>query len=111
MSLRVRRKIFHRGCSAATLDLHPVAADRNPLPRRRGAKSRHHAPTGQTMASEPEDFTTMSDPDFLAERRRVRDQLEHLPGQSVDHARLAALRAAMDEEFDRRARAAWSAAD
>ena len=45
----------------------------------------------------------MSDPDFLAERRRVREQLEHLPGQSLDRARLATLRAAMDEEFDRRA--------
>jgi len=62
------------------------------------------------MATEPPEFTTMSDPDFLAERRRVREQLEHLPGQSLDRARLATLRAAMDEEFDRRARAAWSTA-
>jgi len=61
------------------------------------------------MASEPPDFTTMSDPDFLAERRRVREQLEHVPAQSPDRARLAALHAVMDEEFDRRARAAWSA--
>ena len=68
-----------------------------------------HRP-GQTMESEPADFTTMSDPDFLAERRRVREQLEHMPGQSVEHARLVTLRAAMDEEFDRRARAAWSTA-
>jgi hypothetical protein len=63
------------------------------------------------MPSEPLDFTTMNDPDFLAERRRVREQLEHVPGQSADQARLTALHDAMDEEFDRRARAAWSGAD
>jgi hypothetical protein len=62
------------------------------------------------MASEPPDFTTMSDPDFLAERRRVREQLEQVPSQAADRTRLAALHAAMDQEFDRRARAAWSAA-
>lgn len=62
------------------------------------------------MASEPPDFTTMSDPDFLAERRRVREQLERVPRQSADRVRLAALDAAMDEEFDRRARAAWTTA-
>jgi hypothetical protein len=60
------------------------------------------------MASEPADFTTLSDPDFLAERRRVREQLEHVPDQSPDRARLATLRAALDQEFDRRTRAAWS---
>jgi hypothetical protein len=63
------------------------------------------------MATNPLDFTTMSDPDFLAERKRIREQLEHTPGQSPDRGRLATLRAAMDEEFDRRARAAWSTAD
>jgi hypothetical protein len=69
-----------------------------------------HRP-GQTMESEPADFTTMSDPDFLAERRRVREKVEQMPGQSVERARLVTLRDAMDEEFDRRARAAWSTAD
>jgi hypothetical protein len=60
---------------------------------------------GLTMTSEPHDFTGMSDPEFLAERRRVREQLEHLPKQSAYRTGLAA----MDEEFNRRARAAWSA--
>jgi hypothetical protein len=68
-----------------------------------------HQP-GQTMASEPPDFTTMSDPEFLAERRRVREQFERALDQSADWTRLAALQAALDEEFIRRARAAWSAA-
>jgi hypothetical protein len=63
------------------------------------------------MPNEPPAFSTMTDPDFLDERRRVREQLEHVPDQSADRARLAALRDAMDEEFDRRARAAWSTAD
>ena len=62
------------------------------------------------MATEPPDFATMSDPDFLAERRRVREQLERLPGESPDRARLAWRCQAMDDEFDRRARAAWSTA-
>jgi hypothetical protein len=60
------------------------------------------------MASEPPDYTTMSDPEFLAERRRIREQLAHAPGESATRLRLAALHAALDEEFDRRARAAWS---
>ena len=62
------------------------------------------------MTTEPPDFSTMTDPDFLAERRRVREQLEDLPDQSPDRARLARLYTAMDVEFDRRARAAWSTA-
>jgi hypothetical protein len=66
---------------------------------------------GQIMASELPDFSTMNDPDFLTERRRVREQLEHdVPAQSADRAGLAALHDAMNEEFIRRARAAWSAA-
>lgn len=47
-----------------------------------------------------EDFTTLSDPDFLAERRRVRETIEALT------ERLAGL----DDEFIRRASAAWAAA-
>ena len=44
-----------------------------------------------------EDFSAMDDPDFLAERRRVRETIEALT------ERLATL----DEEFIRRAAAKW----
>ena len=46
-----------------------------------------------------EDFTALSDPDFLAERRWVRETIEALT------ERLARL----DDEFIRRASAAWAA--
>jgi hypothetical protein len=45
-----------------------------------------------------DDFSAMSDPDFLAERRRVREAIEALQ----DRDRLLA------GEFDRRARVAWA---
>ena len=51
-----------------------------------------------------DDFTKMSDPEFLAERRRVREQLEHVPDVSAE---LAALYQRLNDEFDRRASAAW----
>jgi hypothetical protein len=44
------------------------------------------------------DFAAMSDPDFLAERTRVRAELQEL----TERFRL------LNEEFDRRARAAWA---
>jgi hypothetical protein len=44
-----------------------------------------------------DDFSAMSDPDFLAERRRVRETIEAL--QERDRL--------LTEEFDRRARVAW----
>jgi hypothetical protein len=47
-----------------------------------------------------EDFNTMSDPDFLAERRRVRETVEALT------ERLSRL----DDEFIRRASASWQEA-
>jgi hypothetical protein len=47
-----------------------------------------------------EDFSAMSDPDFLAERRRVRETIEALA------ERLAKL----DDEFIRRAGARWQEA-
>jgi hypothetical protein len=46
------------------------------------------------------DFTAMSDPDFLAERTRVREELQEL----------TELFRKLNEEFDRRARAAWARA-
>ena len=44
-----------------------------------------------------QDFSTMSDPDFLAERRRVRETIEALQEQY----------AVLNAEFDRRATAKW----
>lgn len=44
-----------------------------------------------------DNFSTMSDPDFLAERKRVRETIQAL----TERYRL------INEEFDRRARAAW----
>ena len=54
-----------------------------------------------------EDFTKMTDPDFLAERRRVREVLEHTPEHSVSpETKERYLR--LDEEFLRRARISWA---
>jgi len=50
--------------------------------------------------SEGDDFTAMSDPDFLAEYRRARDTLE----AATDRMRK------LTREFDRRARATWTPA-
>jgi hypothetical protein len=60
------------------------------------------------MSEESEDFTAMGDPEFLAERSRVRDELENAPGQAA-RAELAARFQLLDDEFIRRARLAWTA--
>jgi hypothetical protein len=54
-------------------------------------------------------FLTLSDPDFLAERRRVREELEHTPEHEVS-AQLSARYQELDEEFLRRASLAWTQA-
>jgi hypothetical protein len=46
------------------------------------------------------DFAAMSDPDFLSERTRVREELQELTERFQ----------VLNEEFDRRARAAWARA-
>ena len=51
-----------------------------------------------------DDFAMMDDPEFLAERARVREQLEHVPGVSAE---LTELYQRLNDEFDRRASAAW----
>jgi hypothetical protein len=57
------------------------------------------------MSEEDSDFTTMADPEFLAERARVRAQLQYAPeNASTD---LTALYQRLNDEFDRRASAAW----
>ena len=56
-----------------------------------------------------EDVSAMSDPDFLALRRRMREELEHAPGREVG-PELAARCQELDEEFLRRASLAWTQA-
>ncbi len=48
--------------------------------------------------NENDDFARMSDPDFLAERKRVRETIEALQERYQR----------MTVEFDRRARAEWA---
>lgn len=50
------------------------------------------------------DLSQLDDPGFLAERRRVREELEHQPAASAE---LRARYRVLDEEFLRRARIAW----
>jgi hypothetical protein len=51
--------------------------------------------------SSSDEFASMSDPEFLAERRQVREALEAL----AERFRL------FNVEFDRRAQTAWTPAD
>ena len=64
----------------------------------------------QSQSTEQVDFRQLDDPDFLAERRRVREELERAPERSPGQARLAARYAEMSAEFDRRASLAWTGA-
>jgi hypothetical protein len=61
------------------------------------------------MSEEPDDVTAMGDPEFLAERSRVRDELEHTPEQAAS-AELTARYQQLNDEFIRRARVAWTPA-
>jgi hypothetical protein len=63
------------------------------------------ADLGNEMSDE-DDLTTMDDPDFLAERRRVREALEHTPERDARCA-LVDRYWRLNEEFLRRARIAW----
>jgi hypothetical protein len=53
------------------------------------------------MNSDADDLTTMTESDFLAERRRVREALEHTPEKEASIA-LADRYLRLDEEFLRR---------
>jgi hypothetical protein len=55
------------------------------------------------------DFTQLDDLAFIAERRRVREVLEHTPEHAVT-PEMTARYQAMNEEFLRRARLAWTQA-
>jgi hypothetical protein len=50
------------------------------------------------------DLRRLSDPEFLAERRRVREALAHQPEASAE---LSVRYERLNEEFLRRARIAW----
>jgi hypothetical protein len=53
------------------------------------------------------DITAMSDPDFLAERRRAREALAGMSPQDPRYPELDAESDRLDEEFLRRASLAW----
>ena len=57
--------------------------------------------------SSDEDFTQLDDAAFLAERRRVREALQHTPEHEVSVS-LTDLYARLNHEFLRRARLAWT---
>jgi hypothetical protein len=57
-----------------------------------------------------DDFTHLDDLAFIAERRRVREALEYA-SEHVVSPEMTARDQAMNEEFLRRARLAWTQAD
>jgi hypothetical protein len=71
------------------------------------AVERQEAATRGNEMTSDEDFMKMTDPDFLAERRRVRDVLEHTPEHSVS-TEMKERYLRLDEEFLRRARISWA---
>jgi hypothetical protein len=62
------------------------------------------------MIEEDSEFMRMDDPAFLAERRCVRAELERTP-KGAASPELSARYEAINEEFIRRARIAWSGGD
>jgi hypothetical protein len=68
--------------------------------------------TGQSEGgpvSGDDDFSRLDDPEFLAERKRVRETLEHTPEQAVS-PEMTARYQRLNDEFMRRARIAWTPA-
>jgi len=57
--------------------------------------------------SDNDDFSQLDDQAFLAERKRVREELEHTPQHAVS-PELAVRYQLLNAEFDRRAAAAWT---
>ena len=56
-----------------------------------------------------QDLTRLSDPDFIAERARVRTELAHMPDGTADHAALEDRYHALLAELDRRgSHAQWA---
>jgi hypothetical protein len=56
--------------------------------------------------TESDDLSRLDDPEFLAERKRVREALEHQPEAAAE---LSARYQRLNEEFLWRARIAWGA--
>jgi uncharacterized protein HemX len=54
-----------------------------------------------------DDITTMDDPQFIDERRRVREELDRLPAHETGDG-LTARYQKLNDEFLRRARIAWT---
>ena len=66
-------------------------------------------PSSKPMSStEPSEFATLDDPQFLSARARLRQRLEDLPERHVDRARFQLTYDAMTREFDRRASRSWT---
>lgn len=58
-----------------------------------------------------QNLTQLSDPEFIAERARVRIELEHAPGGTADRAALENQYVALLAELDRRSsHAHWATA-
>jgi hypothetical protein len=76
--------------------------------RERQRDTQESQPQGHEM-SDSDDFSKLDDPAFLDERSRVREELERTPQNAVS-PELAIRYEAMNEEFIRRASAAWEAA-
>jgi hypothetical protein len=90
----------------------PGPGFRAPAPGRGCTRDIHEGTSAmpQSQSTEQFDFNQFTDPDFLAERGRVRDELERAPEQSATRVLLAARYDAMNAEFDRRASQAWTGA-
>jgi hypothetical protein len=71
-----------------------------------GGTHQNRNPEDKAMTSD-EDFSQLDDPAFLAERKRVREELERTPAVSEE---MAARYQRLTDEFIRRARAAWAPA-
>jgi hypothetical protein len=56
------------------------------------------------MTNDDQDLKQLNDPEFLAERRRVREALEYQPEATAE---LTARYQELTDEFLRRARIAW----
>lgn len=54
------------------------------------------------------ELSRLDDPEFLAERRRVREELEHRPEAAAE---LSERYQRLNDEFIRRARIAWGGGD
>ena len=97
-------------------DVPALGKDLNTFRRRHGVLTDPHGSAGGTHQSRnpedkamtsDEDFSQLDDPAFLAERKRVREELERTPAVSEE---MAARYQRLTDEFIRRARAAWAPA-